>query len=86
MARQAPHADRSPVDRLLFDMHDLIGMLLLGETLIRDMIRDGRFPAPIYVTPDLPRWTLGQIEGWLLSRELEAEKPDPGLAGGAKKK
>jgi len=68
------HPGRSAVERELFDMRDLISMLLMSETTIRELIAKGKFPAPVYPTASSPRWTRGQNEAYVMELELQAQE------------
>jgi len=40
----------------------------LGRSSIYAFVKNGYFPKPFYLTPRKPRWTSGQIEGWIQER------------------
>lgn len=37
----------------------------LSETTVRDLMKAGKFPIPVYVTPTLPRWRGCDIDNWI---------------------
>lgn len=49
---------------LLLDMAALEKVISFGKTKIEQMIKEGEFPAPIYIGRSR-RWPMAQVEEWV---------------------
>lgn len=47
----------------------------LGSTTIWQLVREGRFPAPLHLTSQARRWSRVEVERWLAERPRQQPKP-----------
>lgn len=72
----------------LYSMKALCAALDLSETTIRKLIRLGHLPPPKKVAGSIPKWTRGQVRGYLyaLENDLLPPVPDEDAQGRQEKK
>jgi hypothetical protein len=56
-------------------MKGLTEILDLSETTIRKLMKLGHFPQPKKVAGSVPKWTLGQVRGFLYALEHDLLPP-----------
>ena len=61
----------------LYTLLDLVGRLRLSESTLRNMIRSGRFPKPLYPAERRPRWSEEQLQTYLRALEMGLISPEP---------
>ena len=60
----APSAESPPPVELL-SVYAVLARLSVSRGQIYKLIKQGRFPPPVYVTPAAPRWRSDEIEHYI---------------------
>ena len=59
-------------DRLL-RLSDVVAKVAMGKTTVYAMIKQGTFPRPMEIAPQLVRWRASDIDAWI--SQLRAAAP-----------
>ena len=58
-----------PADLQLLKVRDVCDLTGLARSSVYRLVRAGRFPPPIHISPSAPRWRRAVIAAWLNSIE-----------------
>jgi prophage regulatory protein len=68
-ARQHSPSDFDPADERILDPSELLERIPLDRSTIYRMVQEGRFPAPIQLTPSRIGWKWSAVLRWISERE-----------------
>ena len=53
----------------LLTVREVCALLRISRTSLYDWLAAGRFPKPIHLQPNVPRWREDDVRAWIDSRE-----------------
>lgn len=56
----------------LLKMQEVEAFVGVGETTIKTMVREGRLPAPVKLSPKCVRWRAGDLADWAATLGMSA--------------
>ncbi|TDY25997.1 AlpA family transcriptional regulator [Paraburkholderia sp. BL6665CI2N2] len=67
----APVAEAAPIDRIA-RLPEVLLITGLGRTTLLKMVREGRFPAPLHLSPRVRGWRICAVLAYIEAREKES--------------
>lgn len=67
------HSEKPTVRHRLIRRREVLSRIGLGQTVLYQMISEGRFPAPIPISSQAVAWLESEVDAWIQQR-IEARE------------
>lgn len=73
------HSAPTPIRHRLLRRKEVLSRIGLGQTALYQLVREGKFPAPIPVSVQAVAWLEAEVDAWIQQRieERDRRRPTP---------